>query len=119
MFCERSGQVSKSGFGVPFVLGKDLADNVGPLETNGKLSARADVIRTGEERRIRLQHGSRGEVESPLATWTVLADILYEFSRAMNRFPMNSGFVGDDCAGLDVRKSRERSFEQVHCGRII
>ena len=32
---------------------------------------------------------------------------------------MNSSFIGDDSAGRDVRKSRERSFEEVHRGRII
>src|SRR6266436_1882819 len=119
MFCEGSGQIGKSSFDVSLIFGEDVADDVSSFETNRELPASAGVIRTGEEWRKRLQHGRGREVESSLAVWTVLADILHEFGRAMNRPPMNSRFVGDDCAGRDVPQSRERSFEEVHGGRII
>src|ERR1700704_6904169 len=119
MFCERTGQVGKSCFDVALIFGEHVADDVRSFKTNGKLSASAGVIRTRKEWRKRLQHRRRGEVESPLAMWTVFADILYEFSGATNCFPMNASFVCDDCTGLHVRKSRERPFEEVHRGRII
>src|SRR5258708_38054261 len=119
MFREGSGQVGNSSFGVPLIFGEDVANDVSSFKTDRKLPASAGVIRTREEWSKRLQHGRGCEVESSLAAWTVLADILHEFGSAPNCSPMNSRFVCDDRAGLDVRKSRERSFEEVHRGRII
>src|SRR5216684_8382839 len=119
MFCEGSGQVGKGSVRVSLIFGEDVADDVSCFKTDGELSASAGVIRTREEWSKRLQHGRSREVESSLASWTVLADILHECGGATNCSPMNSRFVGDDCAGLDVGKSRERSFEEVHHGRII
>src|ERR1700722_8536618 len=119
MFCEGSGQIDKSSFDVSLIFGEDVADDVNSFETNRELSASASVIRTGEEWRKRLQHGRSREVESSLAVWTVLADILHEFGSAANCPPMNSRFVGDDCAGRNVWERRERSFQEMHGGRII
>src|SRR5216683_5429240 len=119
MFCEGSCQIGLSSFGVSLIFGKDVADDVSSFKTDGELSACAGVIRTRKERSRRLQHGRGCEVESSLAAWTVLADILHEFGGATNCFPMNSRFVGDDCAGRNVWERRERSFEEVHRDRII
>src|SRR5260370_12858305 len=119
MFCERNGQVGKGGFGVALIFAEDVEDDISSFKANGKLSASAGVIGTREEWGKRLQHRGGGEIEGPLAMWTVFTDILHEFSGAPNCFPMNAGFVGDDCAGLDVRKSRERPFQEGHRGRII
>src|SRR5580765_7648778 len=119
MFCEGNGEVGKSSFHVSLIFGEDVADDVSSFETNRELSASAGVIRTGKERRKGLQHGRGREVESSLAVWTVLADILHEFGGAMNCPPMNSRFVRNDCAGRNVWERRERSFEEVHGGRII
>src|SRR5947209_6716994 len=102
MFCEGSSQVRNSDFGVSLIFisisGEDVTDNVGSFKTDGELSACTDVIRTWKEWGKRLQHGRGCEVESSLAAWTVLADILYEFGGATNRSPVNSRFVRNDCA---------------------
>jgi len=85
----------------------------------GKLSASAGVARTGEKRRKWLQHGRGGEVEVSLAARTVHGDVLHEFSGAANCFPMNSGFLSNDRAGLDIWQGREHPFEEVHARGII
>src|SRR5882762_8972341 len=101
MFCKGSSQVGDSSFAVSLISisGEDVADDVGSFKTDGELSAGAGVIRTRKEWSKRLQHGRGSEVESSLAAWTVLADILYEFGGVTNCPPMNSRFVRDDGAG--------------------
>src|SRR6202049_2104523 len=118
MFCEGSGQIGKSNFDVSLIFGEDVADDVCSFETNRELSASAGVIRTGEEWRKRLRHGRGREVESSFAVWTVLAHILHEFGGAANCPPMNSRFVGDDCAGRNVWERRERYLRGVLVGRL-
>src|SRR5258708_30738031 len=116
MFGEGRGQVGNRRFGVSLVFSEDVADDVSAFKTDGELSASAGVIRTREEWSKRLQHGRGCEVESSLAAWTVLAYILHQLGGATNCSPMNSRFVGDDCACSDVRKIRGRAFWEAHAG---
>src|SRR4029077_2534106 len=89
------------------------------FKTDGELSAGAGVVGTREEGAIRLQHGSGSEVNSSLASRTVLGDILHEFGGATNCFPMDSCIIGNDAAAFDVWKSRKHRFEKVHGGGIV
>ena len=107
---EGGGEIACGGFGVALVFGEDVADYVGSFEADGELSAGAVVPGAGEEWAVGFEHRGCGEVEGALRVRAVGGDVLDEFGGAGDGLPVDAGVVGDDGAGVEVRRGwRERA----------